>query len=305
MKNEYNEYAKKHIGTTKTMHCGLKATIVACRNSRDIDVQFENGAIRKHVAMHHFKNGEIIPKPLRTQTENITKYTGMTRTMKCGMKATIIKYRYATDVDVQFEDGTIQKHRSVYEFNLGKIAHTRKNNATSKENKEKYIGMTRTMNCGMKATIIEYRSYDDIDIQFEDGKICKHKSLIAFKKHQIIHKSYPQRLINEKYLGKIKTMNCGLKATVISCKNAMDIDVQFEDGTIREHVRASHFMAAHITHPTNVLFDTYKLNNVAFIFHDKTYFYVTYTKDNSETLDVMCVDDMKQKFPLLNNNTQI
>lgn len=105
----------------------------------------------------------------------------------------------------------------------------------------------------------------------------------------------------KKYLGMTCTMNYGLKATIIAYRNAKDIDVQFEDGTIREHVRASHFIAAHLTHPTNVLFGTYKLNKAAFVFHNKTYFYVTYAKDNCETLDVMCVDDMKQKLPLLTN----
>ena len=166
--------------------------------------------------------------------------------------------------------------------------------------------MTRTMNCGMKATIITYRKYTDIDVQFEDGTIREHVSLISFKRHNIMCESYTQQLLNEKYLGKTKMMNCGLNATVIACRDASDIDVQFEDGTVREHIRADCFVATHIAHPTNVLFDTYKLNRAAFVFHDKTYFYVTYTENDSEILDVMCVDDMKQKLPLLTKpNTQI
>ena len=301
MTNDYNEYAKKLIGTTKTMNCGLKATVIAYRGCRDIDIQFEDGTVRKHTSIQHFKKGMILPNPQNSKTENIKKYTGMTRIMKCGMKATIVKYKYARDIDIQFEDGTIQKHRSIYDFELGKISHKRRDSATSEENKDQYVGMTRTMNCGMKATIITYRKYTDIDVQFEDGTIREHVSLISFKRHNIMCESYAQRLLNEKYLGKTRMMNCGLNATVIACRDASDIDVQFEDGTVRKHIRADCFVATHIAHPTNVLFDTYKLNKAAFVFHDKTYFYVTYTENDSEILDVMCVDDMKQKLPLLTN----
>ena len=90
--NYYNEYAKKLIGTTKTMNCGLKATVIAYRGCRDIDVQFEDGTIREHTAMQYFRKGNILPNQQNSKTENIKKYTGMTRTMKCGMKATIVTY---------------------------------------------------------------------------------------------------------------------------------------------------------------------------------------------------------------------
>lgn len=60
----------------------------------------------------------------------------------------------------------------------------------------------------------------------------------------------------EKYIGQTRMMKCGMKATVIAA---------------------------------------------AFVFHDKTHFYVTYTENDSEILDVMCIDDMKQKLPLLTN----
>ena len=55
-------------------------------------------------------------------------------------------------------------------------------------NPEKYIGVTCTMNCGLEATIIAYRTYNDIDIQFEDGTIRLHtnvKSLDKLHTHKI------------------------------------------------------------------------------------------------------------------------
>ena len=70
------------------MNCGLKATIIEYRNASDIDVQFENKAIRQHMTKNNFMHGEIAPKKDRSKTEHINE----TRTMKCGLKATIIEY---------------------------------------------------------------------------------------------------------------------------------------------------------------------------------------------------------------------
>ena len=47
------------------------------------------------------------------------------------------------------------------------------------------IGETRTMNNGQKATIIKYKKYNDIDIQFEDGTIVQHRAYSSFKKGKI------------------------------------------------------------------------------------------------------------------------
>lgn len=52
--------------------------------------------------------------------------------------------------------------------NTGKIIH-----CALKDNDP--INKCLTMNCGMKASIIKYRSHNDIDIQFEDGTIIKHR----------------------------------------------------------------------------------------------------------------------------------
>lgn len=276
--------AKKYLGITKTMNCGLKATIIAYRNAKDIDVQFEDGTIREHKDTNSFKKGTIIP----IQAKN--KYMGQTRTMNCGMKATIIAYRGFFDIDVQFEDGTIREHRDIKAFKKGAIMPKPTGKKTYR------IGQTRMMSCGMRATIIEYRGSKDIDIQFEDGTIRKHKAMSEFNNGKIAHT--PFRLKDYR-IGQTHTMSCGMKATIIAYRKSTDIDVQFEDGHIREHKAISEFNEGQIAHPTNILFDTYKLNKVAFVFHDKTYFYVTYAENDSEVSEVMCIDDMKQKLPEL------
>ena len=47
------------------------------------------------------------------------------------------------------------------------------------------LGETKMMNCGMKATIVRYGRYEDIDVRFEDGSMVEHKAYSAFKKGEI------------------------------------------------------------------------------------------------------------------------
>ena len=165
-----------HIGQTRTMNCGLKATITAYENDKDVNVQFENGDIREHINITYFRDGKLTPTTLDFKK----KYVGQTRTMNCGLNATVIVYRNSKDIDVQFENGTIRKHRDIASFEKGAIMPTTINF------EKKYVGQTRTMRCGMKTTIIAYRNSDDIDVQFENGIIRKHKTISSFKKGRIV-----------------------------------------------------------------------------------------------------------------------
>jgi hypothetical protein len=62
----------------------------------------------------------------------------------------------------------------------------------SKNLREERIGETQINNQGLKMTIIEYRSNIDIDVQFEDGTILKHKTYNKFKhQHNIMNYNYP------------------------------------------------------------------------------------------------------------------
>ena len=71
------------------------------------------------------------------------------------------------------------------------------------------LGETRTMNCGMEATIIRYGNATDIDVRFEDGIIVKNRTYDAFKKGNIDNPNFNPRL------GETRMMNCGMEATII------------------------------------------------------------------------------------------
>ena len=109
---------------------------------------------------------------------------GETRRMSCGMKATIIRYNNAHDIDVRFEDGAVREHRIYNDFKKGTITNT--NIKASAKNR---LGETRVMNCGMEATIIRYENSRDIDVRFEDGTMVENKAYSSFKKGEIVHRS--------------------------------------------------------------------------------------------------------------------
>ena len=169
------------LGETRMMNCGMKATIIRYESAKDMDVCFKDGAIVEHRKYDSFKRGEIANPNMKVSAKN---RLGETRMMNCGMKATIIRYENAGDIDVRFEDRAIAKRKGYREFKKGKIA-----NPNIETFAEARLGETRMMNCGMEATIIRYGKYSDIDVRFEDGAVAEHKAYDQFKRGTIAHRS--------------------------------------------------------------------------------------------------------------------
>ena len=123
------------LGMKRMMNCGMEATCIAYRGTGDIDVQFADGTIVKNKRRNSFMQGGIQnPNMIIKQTrlsngarKNVS-CLGEKRMMNCGMEATCIAYRRATDIDVQFEDGTIAYHKRKDHFISGGIAYPKKNN---------------------------------------------------------------------------------------------------------------------------------------------------------------------------------
>jgi hypothetical protein len=144
---------------------------------------FEDGKVVNNITYSNFKHGRVLSQSKRNRT-------GETRLMHCGMKATITDYRSSRDIDIEFEDGTVVKNINYNNFKTGSVL-----NRNSHVNKGKQkIGTTKMMKCGLLATLVDYRDYDDIDVQFEDGKVVYHKRYCNFlrgsigyadKKHRI------------------------------------------------------------------------------------------------------------------------
>ena len=167
--------------------------------------------------------------------------------MNCGMEAEIIGYRGSQDIDVRFSDGSIVECKNYSAFITGRIAHPSQKSEFMKSHR---IGEKRLMKCGLMAEIVEYRSYRDIDVKFEDGTFSTNKSYGSFSRGDI---GFPGSVFREKKMdriGEIRRINCGLNAEIIEYRNRRDIDVKFEDGEIIRHASYSSFLCGEISHPT-------------------------------------------------------
>ena len=178
-----NPNVKDRLGEARMMNCGMEATIIRYGGATDIDARFEDGAVAKNKAYGEFKKGGIA-HPSTTAKARL----GETRMMNCGMKATIIRYENADDINICFEDGKVVEHKTYRAFKKGYIAHQNINVPV-----ENRLGETQMMNCGMEATIIRYENSRDIDVRFKDGKVVGHKAYRAFKKGEIAHESLSQK----------------------------------------------------------------------------------------------------------------
>lgn len=110
------------------------------------------------------------------------------------------------------------------------------------------VGEINYNNQGLKMTIIEYRRYEDIDIQFEDGTIIYNKQYGHFKRGNIKNPNYKDTQTIDR-TGEIGYNGQNEKMTIIKYKKYNNIDVQFEDGVIVYNKTYGAFKKGKISHP--------------------------------------------------------
>ena len=108
----------ERVGLTKQMNDGYICTITVYNNVHDITIKYEDGKEIEHCHFSNFKKGTIRKYSAKEIGE---QRIGEKNMMSCGMECSIIAYRGAHDIDVQFEDGNIVNHRAYHSFLSGKI----------------------------------------------------------------------------------------------------------------------------------------------------------------------------------------
>jgi len=88
---------KNRIGEEKLNNKGVKMKIIKYINNINIDVEFENGYIKKNVQYRYFKNGSI-------DHIDYSKRIGETRTNNFGSKAIVVDYVNSNNVYIEFEN---------------------------------------------------------------------------------------------------------------------------------------------------------------------------------------------------------
>lgn len=87
-------------------------------------------------------------------------------------------------------------------------------------------------NQDLKMWIKEYRNYDDLDIEFEDGLIIYNRKYGSFKRGEIKNPNYKDSKAYKNKVGQTSYNNKGLKMEIVNYINNRDIDVRFDDNTI-------------------------------------------------------------------------
>lgn len=118
---------------------------------------------------------------------------GETNINNQGLKMTIIKYRIADDITIQFEDGTI-KSTKYWCFKTGAVLHP--NYKIFRQRNEDFkiqrIGKTKKNYQGCEMKIIKYKNAHDITIQFLDSyKTEINSNWINFKRGSIKNPMFP------------------------------------------------------------------------------------------------------------------
>lgn len=170
---------KNRKGEISYNSAGQKMIIIDYKRSDNIDIQFEDGTVVYKKTYQSFINGKI---------KNPNKIEGSERIgeegfSNAGQKMKIIAYRGYEDIDVEFEDKTIVYNKRYGSFKRGEISNP--NFRTTMETYNRIMNEISIATNGQKMKIIKFRSYDDVDVQFEDNTIVKHKSYYSFKSGKI------------------------------------------------------------------------------------------------------------------------
>ena len=196
------------VGETVITNSGMKATIIEYRNSDDIDIEFEDGYIAYNKSYNHFKRGNVIS---RLTLEN---RLGQELTMKCGLKAKIIRYNGSNDIDVEFEDGYIARNQCYNHFKNREMG--------SKLELQTRVGRISTMKNGETVKIIKYNNAKDIDVKFDNGYILKGATYEQFKAKTLYSIYFPM-IEGVGYIGegKMHDENGKVKKSYISWTNML------------------------------------------------------------------------------------
>ena len=245
--NRNAEFAQKRIGETIIATNGIKMTIVAYRNSNDIDVQFENGTIMQHKQYKLFKQGKILDYDNVTEKQ-ASERIGMQSVAKNGLKMTIIAYRASEDIDVQFEDGIVVQHQRFRTFLQGTIRHPSYSKLTNKQNLRLHERNKNTVGKWME--IIAYRNAHDIDICFDDGLVLTNCIYASFRKGEIRYPGIFAANEHDKWIGKTNNVySTGELMTIVEYTNSAHIVVEFSSTKTRKRTTLRQFLTGQVNNP--------------------------------------------------------
>ena len=186
-------YNNKYIGKTSIASNGMTMTIIAYRKCHDIDVQFEDGAIRKGVTYDCFTKGNVRHPKEQERRDNLSKTRlGETSIASNGMTMTIVEYNCATNIIVEFNDERHTRVKTSYSsFKKGSVENP---NYIHNPRKKDRTGETSVATNGITMTIVKYINSKNIVVEFNDELHTKVKTdYYAFKDGYVKNPHFPMQ----------------------------------------------------------------------------------------------------------------
>lgn len=166
-----------------------------------------------------------------------------------GLEMTIIAYRSVQDLDVKFEDGYIKEHTAYKEFSRGSIRNP--NFAYNTDLANSRVGESMSNSQGLVMTLVAYHNSKDVEVRFADGEVV-HCDYGRFKNGSVQNPKYKRHrggLRTAYRLGETNVNTQGDSMKIIEYISANDISVQFDDGSIRQHIAYATFKSGVLRHP--------------------------------------------------------
>lgn len=191
--------------------------------------------------------------------------TGLETVATNGQKMKIYMYHNANNIDVQFEDGTIVKRRSMVAFNRGEIKNPNKpyvpkhhrnyfkemNKIVQDEKKDYYEGLRLEQYSGWAICIV-YRDNSDIDVQFEDDGEIVNTNTYRFREGKV-RKGKDRKLQGSEYMDAVMSKTFvnreGRSYKIIGGENSRSFDIKFDDGVVRRNMKGTPVLKGMVVHP--------------------------------------------------------
>lgn len=171
---------------------------------------------------------------------------------KNGRLMKVIEYNKTEDIVVEFQEDGIRRKTSWGYFIKGELKHPNdKRKNTKAENK---VGMENINTQGCLMKIIQYNTYADIIVEFQDEyKYQKRTCMKSFLLGQVFNPNVPKNRdprLRKDRVGAVEKNRQGSIMKVISYNNRNDVVIEFQDEyKTKIHTSWKHFIIGNVKNP--------------------------------------------------------
>lgn len=161
----------------------------------------------------------------------MSSIVGRTKKNSRGEVVTITAFHNGK-VDVQFDNGSRRRNVSLARFKQGKVFSLKC-----------FIGQKRKNRRGEEVTIVRFRNWNSIDVQFSDGTVRKGVNYLNFRTGRVFSLEQP---LDSVCIGELRPNTNREWMRIIDCRSLWDLTVQFRDGTVRKGIDYFRFCSCEI-----------------------------------------------------------